>query len=374
MEEIIRKTELTPEMEILSEIEAEARTEPQFHPFTLTDLYQEKFPEATWIAKDLIPLGGITAFTGESNSYKSFLALSLAASVVNHEPFLDHFPTTQGRVLVVDEENSRRLLRKHFDDLGVAPSSDILFVSQDGFRADVKASVEALRVIVEEYRPSLIILDSLIDIHTKNENDAPEMNAIFLTLRNKLLSEESAIIVIHHHRKEQIGQGSRPGQSMRGSSSIYGAIDAHISIRRKNSTSGEITISQEKLRFQEQLKPFKVSLVLKDASGHIAFAYQGEDTSKEDALLRIENAVLDLIFEASPEPMTVKALAEATGESDNAVRAAANALVVRGLATKRKGPHGADLFYLTVTDRTPADDSDDASPESDSDRPVSKPD
>lgn len=360
MKEIIRKTELTPEMQILNEIEAEIPAEPKFHPFTLTDLYQEKFPEATWIAKDLIPLGGITAFTGESNSYKSLLMLALAASVVNHEPFLGHFPTTHGRVLIVDEENSRRLLRKHFDDLGVAPSSDILFVSQDGFRADVKASVEALRVVVEEYKPSLIILDSLIDIHTKNENDAPEMNTIFLTLRNKLLTEESAIIVIHHHRKEQIGQGSRPGQSMRGSSSIYGAIDAHISVRRKNSGSEEMTISQEKLRIQIQLKPFKASLVLKDTVGHIAFAYQGEDTSKEDALLKIENAVLDLIFSTSPEPMTVKKLAEATGKSRNEVREAANALVKRGLVTRRNGASNTALFYLTLTDKHPIDDSDGA--------------
>lgn len=338
--------------------ETNADIAPVFNVFNLIDLYEEELPEARWVVQDLVPLGGITAFTGESNSFKSFLTLALTGNVVNGEPFLGHFPTTQGKVLIVDEENNRRDIRKRFEDLGVAPHPDILFVSQGGFRADVEASIEALRVIVEQQKPLLIILDSLIDIHTRNENDAPEMNSVFLALKHKLLTEESAIIVIHHHRKPQIGQGSRPGQSMRGSSGIYAAIDAHINVHRKG--TADLVITQDKLRVQKQLDPFKVALV-PTIEGPIAFAYQGEDTSKEDALLKIENAVLDLIFKASPEPITVTKLSEATGEPKNDVRAAANALVKRSLVTRRNGANNTALYYLTITDNSPIDDSDDAS-------------
>lgn len=355
----------------MDEDETNAKVVPAFNVFNLVDLYEEELPDTRWIVQDLVPLGGITAFTGESNSFKSFLTIALAGNVVNGEQFLGHFPTTQGRVLIVDEENNRRDIRKRFEELGVAPNPDILFVSQGGFRADVGASIEALRTIVEEQKPLLIILDSLIDIHTRNENDASEMNSVFLALKHKLLTDESAIIVIHHHRKPQIGQGSRPGQSMRGSSGIYAAIDAHINVHRKGSM--DLIITQDKLRVQKQLDPFKVALV-PTMEGPIAFAYQGEDTSKEDALLKIENTVLDLIFKASPESMTVTKLAETTGEPKNDVRAAANALVKRGLATRRNGANNTALYYLTIADRSPDDDPDEASPESDSDQPANNPD
>lgn len=368
---IIKKTELTLEQEILNEIEAETQIESRFHPFTLADLYNEKLPEIQWVVKDLIPLGGITAFTGESNSFKSFLTLALAASVVNGEPYLGHFPTTQGRVLIVDEENNRSIIRNRFEALGVVPSLDVLFISQEGFRADIETSVETLRLIIEKEKPVLIILDSLIDIHQQEENDAPKMTAIFRALRKEILTDDSAIIVIHHHRKEQIGQGSRPGQSMRGSSGIYAALDAHISVRRKDSGSREMTVSQEKLRLQEQMKPFKVSLVLADTDGHIAFAYQGEDTSKDDALMKIENAVLDVIFKAEG-PMTIKQFTEATGESENAVRAATKGLIARGLvAVVGRVARGAQLFALAITDKS-SDDSEDASSGTDPDQSATK--
>jgi len=342
-----------------AESEVNAKISPMFKPFTLMDLYQRKLPEIQWVVKDLIPLGGITAITGNSNSFKSFLMHDLAASVASGEPFLGHFQTTQGKVLIVDEENPLNIIRKHFEDLGIPPSPDLVFLSQEGFHADVEASAKALRAIVEELKPLLIVFDSLVDIQTGDENVAPVMNAVFQTLRHEFLSDESAIIVIHHHRKEVAGQGSVPGSSMRGSSAIQGAIDAHLAMNRKGKM--DVTITQDKLRVQEQLDPFKVSLVSSE-EGQLAFKYQGEDTSKQDALLKIENAVLDAIFEADPEPMSVKALAEATGKSENAVREAGKALVAKGLAIAKKGPSGAFLFSLAITDNSPEGKSSEENP------------
>jgi len=322
-----------------------------FKVFTLSDLYEEELPEAQWIVKDLVPLGGITAFTGESNSFKSFLTLALAASVAEQRDYLDHFPTTKGKVLIVDEENNRGTIRKRFEDMRIEPSEDILFVSQGGFRADTKASIEALKAVIAEHKPVLIILDSLIDIHTKNENDAPEMNSIFLAIKHELLTPESSVIVIHHHRKPQVGQASRPGQNMRGSSGIYAALDSHISIHRRKDT--EIIITQDKLRIQKQLDPFKVALVLADTNdGSVAFTYQGVDNTKETVILEAQNAALREL-QSSTDPMTIKELVVATNQTEPNVRAAMAGLVDNGEVIRTKGPHNTSLYILPQVDAQP---------------------
>ena len=77
-------------------------------------------------------------------------------------------------------------------------------------------------------------------------------------------------------------------------------------------------------------------------------------------LLKIENAVFDLIFKASPESTTVKTLVEATGEPSNAVRTAAKELVKKGHVIRRNGPNNTALYFLAITDNS-SDDSDDAS-------------
>jgi hypothetical protein len=341
--ESIVTRELSKPYKSRSEVEDESL---EFKLFSLSELYDEDLPPTRWIAKDLIPLGGITAITGDSNSYKSFLTQSLAMSVIEGNPFLGHFPiTTRGRVLVIDEENHRGIIRKRFKDLRAKASNDLKFISQAGFYLDKERSIEKLRAAVDTFKPTLIILDSLVDMHAKNENDSVEMNSLFSTLRREIVTADSTIIVIHHHRKPQMGNSSRPGQNMRGASGIRGAIDAHIAVDRKEAK--ELVVTQDKLREQEQLKPFKVSIVT-DSERHVSFVYQGEDTSRSDALLKVQKAIADALFDKQGS-MTYDDLHASTGIAKIRLREGMADLTDTGEVIRiQNADRGAHQFILPI--------------------------
>lgn len=333
----------------------ESSEEMPFEAFSLADLYKKDLP-VKWLVHDLIPLDAITAITGDSNSFKTFITQALAANVADGEPFLGHFPVeARGPVLIVDEENSQTLLKKRFRDLGVPESADIRFLSFRGFRADSERSIKRLKEVVDALRPTLIVLDSLVDIHSRNENDGIEMAGIFNALRKNILTPDSALVVIHHRRKTQAGQGGNVGQNIRGSTGIRGAIDAHLAIDRKGKNDARIT--QDKLRVQEQLDPFLVSLVPTE-NGQVAFSYQGRDQEHQEAINDLQAQIIGLLAGTTDDWKTAGEMAEALEVPRKVFDQAAAGLLSTERLIKRAGARNKTLLALApVVEETQSDDS-----------------
>jgi archaellum biogenesis ATPase FlaH len=313
-----------------------------FTPFTLTDLYQEKFPAERWVVQDLIALGTITALTGDSNSYKTFLTQSMAASVVSGGLFLGHFPTTKGKVLVIDEENYRRQVKERYEALGISATSDILFLSQKGIRIDNEMHIRSLRELIDKEKPVLVVLDSLVRLHSGEENSATEIAKAFAGMR-KLADNDRAILVIHHHSKPQQGFRKRKAShSIRGSSDILAAVDSHLAIDREDTV---VTITQTKMRLQPELAPFKAALV-PTPEGPSSFAYQGEDTSEDDRLQEAYQEIKSALAE-SPDPLTIDSLVDETELPAAQLRQALKDLQrSNGVVIARKGAHGIHFYGL----------------------------
>jgi hypothetical protein len=229
----------------------------KLEPLTLQQLYDLEFPPIKWLAKDLVPAGMMGAITGESNSYKSFVTLALAQSVATGTPYLGHFAVEQqGKVLIVDEENDLRLIEKRFRDMGVEPHENIIFLSRPGVRLDNYKHMEALLKVVEEINPVLVVLDSLVRFHSKDENSATEMSKVTRAI-GTLTSQERSVVFIHHHKKEQAGSKNSGTNSVRGSTDIFASLDFHLGIKKN---SDGLTVHQHKLRVQQELPAFNVGL------------------------------------------------------------------------------------------------------------------
>lgn len=312
-----------------------------FKPFTLDELYKEQFPAERWVVEGLIPFGTITALTGESNSYKTFFTQSMTASVNAGTPFLGHFPTTKGKVLVVDEENHRRHVKERYESLGISATSDILFLSQEGIKIDNEEHIRKLRELLDKEKPSLVILDSLVRLHSGEENSATEIARAFSGMR-KLVDNDRAIIVIHHHRKPRNAGKKSNSQSIRGSSDILAAVDTHLAIDREET---EITVTQSKMRLQPELPPFKANLV-PTLEGGVSFAYQGIDTSENDRLIEAYDAIKVALAE-STEPLTLEVLANETELPIVRLRLALKDLVKSAeIVIPHKGAHGVHYYSL----------------------------
>lgn len=322
---------------------------PDYQTYTLAELYEGDYP-VKWLVKDLIPLGSITAITGDSNSYKSFLTQNLAMDVITGKPFLDHFAVeTKGKVLIVDEENLKSTTQKRFKDLGMPAGPDLLFLSFANFRADQKNCIAGLKRVIAREKPVMVVLDSLVDIHSADENSSVQMAEIFNELRAEILTSDSALIVIHHRRKGQVGQGSNTGQSIRGASAIRAAIDTHLAIDRKG-MSNEIRITQDKLRIQQQLKPFVAALGLNEGM-NISFSYKGEDTTRDEELEDVKEDIITTLEDAAlEEPIpacTKQVLAEVNRTTEGKISEAIKELLKSGLVVRgENAAKGLHQFYL----------------------------
>lgn len=233
--------------------------------WTIGEILAQDFGEEEWLVESLIPKQGMTVLSGSPGDFKTWITIHTALCVARGLPVFNKFPTMPGGVLIIDEEDHIRLLKKRLSFLGAKDDDNIFYVSQGGIKVDDKATRDWLVKIITEKNIKLLILDSLVRVHQQDENDAKGMAKVFCGLQDAIKAGAS-ILFTHHHRKAQAraGQNNNPGQNMRGSSDILAAVDCHIVVEKNRDEEDKLAIKQPKCRQGEELKPFEVR-VLKEA-------------------------------------------------------------------------------------------------------------
>ena len=252
------------------------------------------FGDQEWVVDSLVPKQGIMALSGNPGDFKTWVTIHIAMCVSRGESVFSKFKTMQGAVLVIDEEDHLQTLQKRLNLLEADDSDAIDYVSQQGIKVDDEETMSAIVKIVKEKDIKLVILDSLVRMHGKEENDAGGMAKVFQSLQ-KIIKAGASIIFTHHHRKQQKGEKVN-GQSMRGSSDILAAIDSHLTLARNRDEEGRLVLTQTKLRQAEPLPVFEVSII-KGEKGPSNFEYLGDyDVKKKKSEEAIE-AILSLLEE-----------------------------------------------------------------------------
>lgn len=247
---------------------------PQGKPrlWNIGEILMKDFGEEAWLVESLISKQGITALSGNPGDFKTWITIHIAICVSRGLSVFGKFPTTKGCVLIIDEEDHLRLLKKRLELLGATEKDNIHYLSQSGIKVDDETTRDAILEIVKEKNIKLLILDSLVRVHRQDENDARGMAKVFSSLQ-KVITAGASILFTHHHRKEQGHGTSNPAQSMRGSSDILAAVDCHIAMTKKRDED-RLIVRQTKLRQGELLLPFEVS-ILKSTFGPSGFEFAG---------------------------------------------------------------------------------------------------
>lgn len=269
-----------------SKLEREIEAEEDFKSVSLSELMAMEFSDLEWLVEPLVPAEGNTAVSGDSSVYKTWMMLEIAVTVATGGILFDKFVTTQNAVLVVDEENGNRLLQKRLRKLQTKYDLPVYFITLKGFKLDK----ENVRRILEDCKGKgikLVIFDSLIRIHDKNENESQDMAKV-LGLLKGFNKEGIAVIFTHHNRKQ--GLFRNPSQDMRGSSDIRAFVDCHLAVERKSDC---VHITQTKLRQAEEIKPFKLSVI--SDGDEFKFEYVSEvdevQNKKADMMEAIKDAL-----------------------------------------------------------------------------------
>lgn len=263
--------------------------------WTINDILTSDFGNDEWLVKDLIPFPSMTALSGNPGNFKTWLTIVLAQSIAEGKPFLEQYPVRQGAVLIVDEEDYIKHIQKRLQLLNVSKELPIFYLSQESIKIDESDGYNSLLKIIADHKITLVILDSLVRMHTREENDAKQM-AFVMGQFMQLIKNNVSVLFTHHHRKQAAWGPNNASQSLRGSSDILAAVDCHLTVE-KIKAENTLIVRQEKLRTATAINPFNVTIESQTES--MRFAYAGTHDNKKTKTEEAKEAITQLLEEES---------------------------------------------------------------------------
>lgn len=202
----------------------------RFAILTVAELMAQ--PPTRWTVRDLIPQSGLGVVYGGPGSGKTFLMLDMAAHIARGKPWQGR-RTRQGVVVYIAAEGAlgvRLQAYMQHHDL-TTPDLANLLVLQSGINlldpaADVLDLIASIKAAVGDLDVRMIVVDTLArSMPGGNENASEDMGAVINSAGRLQDAFQCVLCFVHHCGKDET-KGSR------GHSSLKGATDVEISVRR----------------------------------------------------------------------------------------------------------------------------------------------
>jgi len=100
------------------------------------------------------------------------------------------------------------------------------------------AMVELQRLIAE-FRPDVLILDPLVELHSADENDNTALRGIMAQFRTLATQHDMAVAIVHHARKGASQSAPGDTDTLRGASSIVGAARIVVTVAAMTEDEGK---------------------------------------------------------------------------------------------------------------------------------------
>ena len=247
------------------------------------EYFSRPMPKINWTVQSLVEQGTFVILGGEPKTSKTWAGLEIALSVATgtccfRNPHFKTLPETRPVFMFLLEDNQwnvaarmKALARsKGISDeqsekmplfLRCRKPVDIVEEADDIIRM-----VRTWQVDHNSYFPGLIMIDPLRNAHTNDENDSGSMKTVMENCIKITNALGYSVIVNHHFKKMKKGDEESPGNAMRGSSSMYGAVDGLIGMKKietdNNNTWRNNVFTQVKAG--PQARPFGLELHVED--------------------------------------------------------------------------------------------------------------
>jgi hypothetical protein len=315
---------------------------------SISDILRKDYGETEWLVDKIIPIETVNIISGEPQNYKTWITMELAKCVASGKSFLDHFDVIQGAVLVIDEEDSERTVKKRFSSLGITEDSTLplYYLNQAGFRTNDLSGMKIVVDFVKNNNIKLVVFDSLVRIHTGDENSAKDMSNVLRTLQ-EIVKCGATVILTHHHRKGAVGSTS--SQNLRGSSDILAGVDMHmVTVFKKDENC--IYLEQTKLRQDELTPPFKVLVkwTEENENKYISLSYAGNKDLKSVKEDSIKYEIFLIFSTSGNEEICFEYIKENLNDEfkDLEIRNVLKNMVSKKELTCKKGAHNKSLYSL----------------------------
>ena len=204
-------------------------------PFVRAADLDEPDVSRRWLVEGLWTRAGVGIIGGQAKIGKTWIGLDLALSVSSGTPCLGIYEVAEpGGALVYLAEDQLPMVRQRLEGLCRHRGLDvhdvpINVITAPTLRLDLERDRRRLLNTVQRVGPKLLLLDPMVRLHRRNENDAAEVSELLAYLRELQRACDVAIIVAHHMRKNGAGHA---GQALRGSGDFHAWVDSALYLRR----------------------------------------------------------------------------------------------------------------------------------------------
>ena len=206
---------------------------------SVADLEGRPVPPREWLVPDLIPANTVTILGGDGGTGKSLLAAQLATAVALGLDWIGH-PVQRGRALYLSAEDDRNELHRRFFDIArsrfvtLGKFGNLTFRSLAGEGALlITETLETTPLFAEldawiaDARPSLVVLDTLADLHAVNENDRNKARHVIDTIRGLAIRHQTTIVLLAHPSLSGLTSGEGSSGSTAWNNSVRSRLYFH---------------------------------------------------------------------------------------------------------------------------------------------------
>jgi hypothetical protein len=207
--------------------------------YSVPELLKSDFKVEYWI-KPFVSKGGTVLLSAPAKSMKTFLGMQAGLAIASGQKFMD-WPTDPNgaRVLYIDQEigeaEAKARLQYMYEVYGGEKADanfriftgDVASLSLDKELkrgADMIEEIDSkglreLKQLLKDFKPQVVIFDTMRDSHSGEENSSTEMSKVMKTLRQLKKEFGFTAMLIHHTGKPQLHMKT----TGRGSTAVPGA-------------------------------------------------------------------------------------------------------------------------------------------------------
>jgi archaellum biogenesis ATPase FlaH len=316
-----------------------------------------------YVIPGMLPAGETVLLVADPKAGKSLLAYDAAFAVVTGESHFLGEQTKQGKVLIIQCDESLNTARGRLLKRGFRREDGPNLRIMDSFNI---SQLDLLEEKLESFRPTLVIIDSLRRINAGrevSENSAEFADNIY-QLKELCGRYNSALLLIHHSSKNQeaVGVGR-----VRGSSAIAGAV---WGVWQLDQIPKPDPNNKKRLIIDPKDQTRILSIIARDVEGQrlkieldpennhwISHGEEGADALERQERQTIGNQIVTLLQSVSPKGLEASEIKEAL-KVGSSIYPALNRLVgkrVIGSRPSSKDRRRTVYFYPTGSDGNESD-------------------
>lgn len=295
------------------------------------ELITQSFPDNRFALAPFFEQGTMNMVSAPPNTWKSWMFFLMAKHIADGSDFLGKFKAEKAKVLIVNEEDTERLIADRFRALDITDENlEIFFRTAQGSKLDT-GFCKSLITECKTDGITVVMFDSLRAMHDADENSSTAMQPILDNM--KMMTREGITVVFtHHHKKKNPFDRGDTSESSRGSSAINAAISGHISLEEVEKDEGRFLVVRHlKSKVTQKLEPFEIKINVSD--GKVGFTHTGVHQDTVHLAKQASEAVYEELRKDSTW-MSVKDFTDRKVAQERYARLALTALVKLGLAQK----------------------------------------